>query len=89
MDVIDLSNVPEATAHTSTNSASFTTIGMAQVFHSDTSVISDTSEEGSVKTHLSDDEMKALVDIQNNNQLSKAKKSSYNKLPKKQKDEKE
>ena len=73
IDGIDLSNVPEATAHTSTNAASFTSIAMAQIFHSDTSVVSDTSEEGSVKTHLSDDEMEALVDNQNNDQLSKVK----------------
>eukprot|EP00957_Ditylum_brightwellii_P174041 13251245-Ditylum_brightwellii.AAC.1 len=46
---------------------------MAQTFHSDNSVVSDTSEEGSVTTHLSDDEMKALVDNQNIDQLSKAK----------------
>ena len=78
--VIDLSNVQEATANTSTNVASFSTSVMAQTFHSDHSVVSNTSEEGSVKTHLSDDEMKALVDNQNNDQLSKAKKSSYNKL---------
>ena len=73
IDIIDLSNVPEATAHTSTNAASFTTIAMTQTFHSDHWVVSNTSEEGSVKTHLSDDEMKALVDNQNNDQLSKAK----------------
>ena len=74
IDVIDLSNVPEATAHTSTNVASFSTSAMAQTFHSDHSVVSDTWEEGSVKTHFSDDEMKALVDNQNNEQLSKATK---------------
>ena len=85
IDVIDPSNVPEATAHTSTNAASSTTIAMSQAFHFDTSVISDTSEEGSVKTHLSDDEMKALVDNQKNDQLSKVKKSSYNKLRKNKK----
>eukprot|EP00957_Ditylum_brightwellii_P149021 11346526-Ditylum_brightwellii.AAC.1 len=62
---------------------------MAQTFHSDHSVVSDTSEGGSVKTHFSNDEMKALVDNQSNKQLSKAKKSSYNNLRKKQKDEKE
>eukprot|EP00957_Ditylum_brightwellii_P027822 2103589-Ditylum_brightwellii.AAC.1 len=60
MDVIDLSNFPEAIADTSTNAASSTTIAIAQAFHSDTSVVSDTSEEGSAKTNLSDDEMKAL-----------------------------
>ena len=87
--VIDLSNVQEATANTSTNVASFSTSVMAQTFHSDHSVVSDTSEEGSVKTHFSDDEMKALVDNQNNEQLSKATKLSYIKLRKKQKDEKE
>ena len=89
MNTCDLSNVPEATAHTSTNVASFPTSAMAQTFHSDHSVVSDTSEEGSVKTHFSDDEMKALVDNQNNEQLSKATKLSYIKLRKKQKDEKE
>ena len=88
-DVIDLSNVQEATANTSTNVASFSTSAMAQTFHSDHSVVSDTSEEGSVKTHFSDDEMKALVDNQNNEQLSKATKLSHIKLRKKQKYEKE
>ena len=73
IDVIDLSNVQEATANTSTNVASFSTSAMAQTFHSDHSVVSNTSEEGSVKTHFSDDEMKALVDNQNNEHLSKAK----------------
>ena len=48
-DVIDLSNLPEATADTSTNAASSTAIAMARAFHSNSSVISDTSEEGSVK----------------------------------------
>ena len=85
IDVIELSNVPEATAHTSTNVASFSTSAMAQTFHSDHSVVSNTSEEGSVKTHFSDDEMKALVDNQNNKQLSKATKSSYIKLRKNKK----
>ena len=89
IDVIYLSNVPEATAHTSTNVASFSTSAMAQTFHSDHSVVSGTPEEGSVKTHFSDDEMKELVDNQNNKQLSKATKLSYIKLRKKQKDEKE
>eukprot|EP00957_Ditylum_brightwellii_P161981 12333259-Ditylum_brightwellii.AAC.1 len=62
---------------------------MVQAFHSDTSVVSDTSEDGSAKTHLSDDEMKALVDNQYNDQLSKANKSSYKKLCKKTSDAKE
>eukprot|EP00957_Ditylum_brightwellii_P036532 2767185-Ditylum_brightwellii.AAC.1 len=73
MDVIDLSNFPEATAVTSTNAASSTTIAMARALHYDTAVVSDTSKEDSAKTHFSDDEIKALVYNQYKDQLSKAK----------------
>eukprot|EP00957_Ditylum_brightwellii_P014144 1065831-Ditylum_brightwellii.AAC.1 len=61
MDVVDLSNLSEATADTSTNTASTTAIATATTFYSNISVVSDTSNEVSAKTHLSNDEMKALV----------------------------
>ena len=65
IDVIDLTYVQETTAHMSTNFASLPTIATTQTIFSYWSVISDTSEEGSVKTHFSDDEMKALINNQN------------------------
>eukprot|EP00957_Ditylum_brightwellii_P167432 12745978-Ditylum_brightwellii.AAC.1 len=83
MDVIDLSNLPEATADASTNAAPTTATAMANTFYSNSSIINDTSEEGSSKTHLSDDEMKALVNKQYDDQLIKAEKSSFSKLRKK------
>eukprot|EP00957_Ditylum_brightwellii_P200002 15246704-Ditylum_brightwellii.AAC.1 len=61
MDAIDLFNLPEAIAGTSTNAVFSTAMEMARAFHSTSSVVSDALEEGSTKTHFSDDEMKALV----------------------------
>eukprot|EP00957_Ditylum_brightwellii_P208692 15358545-Ditylum_brightwellii.AAC.1 len=60
MGVIDLSDLPEATAEISTNAASTTATAMTTALYSNSSVISDSLEEGSAKTHLSDDEIKAL-----------------------------
>eukprot|EP00957_Ditylum_brightwellii_P163701 12463668-Ditylum_brightwellii.AAC.1 len=88
-DVIDLSNLPEATSDTSTNAASTTATTMATAFYSNSSVISDTSEEDSAKTHLSDGEMKTLVNKQYEDQLIKATKSPFSKLCKKTSDAKQ
>eukprot|EP00957_Ditylum_brightwellii_P102510 7812413-Ditylum_brightwellii.AAC.1 len=82
-DVIDPSNLPEVTVDTLTNVASTTAAVMARAFYPSSSAISDTLEEGSAETHLSDDEIKALVNKQYEDQLIKATKSSFSKLHKK------